>query len=110
VICLTCGSEELAHRIESQGGRPLLPGAIAEQARELLHQRSAVYDLFPQVDTSHRAPGEVAEEIASMVGLRQVGSLCVSNHAETLLVLKPACSIRSARSYAITASTARSCW
>ena len=88
VICLTCGSEELAHRIESQGGRPLLPGAIAEQARELLHQRSAVYDLFPQVDTSHRAPGEVAEEIASMVGLRQVGSLCVSNHAETLLLFE----------------------
>lgn len=88
VICLTCESEELAHRIESQGTRPLLPSGIAEQARELLHQRSAVYDLFPQVDTSHRKPGEVAEEIASMVELRQVGSLCVSNHAETLLLFE----------------------
>ncbi len=89
VICLTCESEELAHRIESQGGRPLLPGAIAEQARELLHQRSAVYDLFPQVDTSHRKPRKVAEEIASMVELRCVGTLCVSNHAETLLLFEP---------------------
>lgn len=85
VICLTCECEELAHRIENQGGRPLLPGAIVEQARELLHQRSVVYDLFPQVDTSHRKPGEVAAEIASMVGLKQVGTLCFSNHAETLL-------------------------
>jgi len=88
VICLTCGSEELAHRIESQGGRPLLPGAIGEQARELLHERSAVYDLFPQVDTSHREPGEVAEEIAALLELRKAGSLCFRSHAETLLLFE----------------------
>ncbi len=88
VICLTCGSEELAVRIESQGGRPLLTGAIGKQARELLHQRSAVYDLFPQVDTGHREPGEVAEEIAALLELRQAGSLYFKSHAETLLLFE----------------------
>jgi len=86
VICLTCGSEELALRIESQGGRPLLSDGNSEQARELLHQRSAVYDLFPQVETSHREPSAVADEIASLVELRQAGSLCFESHAETHLL------------------------
>jgi len=88
VVCLTCGSEELARRIESQGGRPLLPGTVPEQIRELLRERAAVYDLFPQVDTDQRAPEEVAKEIASLVTLRQAGSLCFSNHAETLLLFQ----------------------
>lgn len=60
VVCLTADAEVIEARLTRESDqRPL-----ADHWRELLAQRQPIYALIPhQVDTSHRSPDEIAEEI-----------------------------------------------
>lgn len=62
IVCLTAAPEVIARRLASSSDRPL-----AQQWRELLVQRQPVYQSFPHIiDTSHRPPQRVAQEIVAL--------------------------------------------
>ena len=69
VICLTCDSAELEGRLQSASNRPLLGAGIHHAVTDLLSRRQSAYDQFDQIDTSGKAPEEVADEIARRVRL-----------------------------------------
>ncbi len=66
VICLTCDLDEITQRIGSGASRPLYADDRA-RLEELLAQRASLYDSLPyHVDTTHRRPEQVAEEIVEL--------------------------------------------
>jgi shikimate kinase / 3-dehydroquinate synthase len=69
VAVLTAELDESLRRALADGGRPLLAGdeeTARARARELLASRSAGYaGAGPSLDTTRRAPGEVAAELAA---------------------------------------------
>ena len=71
VICLTCDPDTIAARVGDALERPLLnarkPGGIGT----LMAQREETYSLYPQVDTTHLSPEEVADRIADLVPLTE---------------------------------------
>lgn len=64
VICLTAAPETIAARVgASSTERPLLQG----DWRGLLEKRRAAYEAIPnQIDTTHKTPRQVAEEVMAL--------------------------------------------
>jgi 3-dehydroquinate synthase len=67
VICLAADPATLEDRLAGSANRPLI-GKDGDLIR-LLAQRQETYALFPQVDTTGRTPGDVADEVARIAGL-----------------------------------------
>ena len=62
VICLTAAPEVIKERLTDFEGRPLAPNW-----ESLLQQRRAAYAEIPyQVDTTHKTPQDVAQEIVDL--------------------------------------------
>ena len=68
VVCLDCAPEELLHRLRGDAGRPLLWGDDpAGRLRALLAERRPAYARIPHhIDTTHRAPEQVADDILAL--------------------------------------------
>jgi len=64
VVCLTADPEVLAERLRAdQSDRPLMRG----NWRGLLEQRRSAYESIPiQIDTSHKSPDQIADEIVAL--------------------------------------------
>lgn len=71
LVCLTCDPEEIARRVEGDPARPLLAGLTGSELlariKEFLAPRQAIYDALPHhIDTTHRTPEEVADEVLAL--------------------------------------------
>ena len=67
LVCLTCEPDEIARRLSGDATRPLLNENPVERIQELLAARKSIYDALPNsIDTTHRAPDEVVEEILKL--------------------------------------------
>ncbi|HEX6509190.1 MAG TPA: 3-dehydroquinate synthase [Chloroflexota bacterium] len=71
VICLSCESGALLSRLEGTGHRPLLGSDPGTAITTLLEEREPIYRTFPQIDTTHLSPDDVANEIAAIIGLSE---------------------------------------
>lgn len=68
VIALHATEEELIKRLESDTGRPLLAGGVAERVRTLMAQRAGAYDFAPiQIDTTGKSLVDIVTEITGQV-------------------------------------------
>ncbi len=72
LVCLDCDAPELLHRLRGTEGRPMLWGAEPEaRLRELLALRQPAYARIPwHVDTTHRAPEQVVDDVLALYRAR----------------------------------------
>lgn len=64
VFCLTANPKEIVKRVQQSGHRPLLDVADPQERVEaLLAERQAIYERYPQINTSGRPPQKVVKEI-----------------------------------------------
>lgn len=63
VVCLSCDLDEIIRRVGNDPARPLFR-PDRERLESLLNPRRDLYSSLPyQIDTTHREPEEIAEEI-----------------------------------------------
>ena len=66
LVCLRADLDTIMQRVGNDPGRPLFAANQTQLAR-LLAARAPVYDSLPhQIDTTHRTPQQVAEEIVAL--------------------------------------------
>lgn len=75
VVWLRAPVEELAERVGSGAGRPLLAGDPVGTLRRLERQRAPWYAEAAEVvlDTQRRRPDELTDELVALLGLDRVG-------------------------------------
>ncbi len=79
VFCLSAEPTDILTRVGAEADkRPLLSGDAPEaRVRDLLHRRAAAYARFRPVETSGRAPEEVAEVIVALLAANLYESIPV---------------------------------
>jgi shikimate kinase / 3-dehydroquinate synthase len=86
VICLSASVDTLRARLGDAGDRPVL--AAGGTLETLLRERAAVYELFPQIDTTGKTPEQVADEVIAAAGLDAIGEIEMSRAMRTRVVLR----------------------
>jgi shikimate kinase / 3-dehydroquinate synthase len=90
VICLTCKLGAIVERVGHTRARPLFdagnPGAIST----LLTQREDIYSLYPQVDTTHLSPQQVADKIVHLVPLSEAASFDIPQCQKSRILFEEA--------------------
>ena len=70
IVCLTASPDEIVHRLESSGDRPLMEVSDrGERVAELLAERSRAYGRIPlQLDTSRLTVDQVVDRVLALAG------------------------------------------
>lgn len=76
VICLACQREEIERRLDN-AERPMLRGE--GRLETLLRERESAYQRYPQIDTTHLSPAEVADRIVTRFGTEPLTQLHVDH-------------------------------
>jgi shikimate kinase len=73
VFCLTASVDTILSRVAPTGSvatRPMLAGPdVRQRIGALLAERAEAYALFEQIDTEHRTPSEVADQILGQLDI-----------------------------------------
>jgi shikimate kinase/3-dehydroquinate synthase len=86
VLCLSASVDELRARLRDTRERPLL--ATNGAVETLLQERAAVYELFPQLDTTGKPPEQVVAEVIATAGPDTVGEIEMARAMSTRVTLR----------------------